>query len=156
MDYFECDGYFFWKNVGIDHTELMFVNKHKIIDISNLIVLLLNAGLTKMNQKYLALTQHTIVRKVVYILNLNTEHRERDRNALCRACKFSKLTFRDVLSPTKTHLLILFKQCHQLESKHSNTRAYGGHLISMEPDKVPAFRVDMPWVRCRVNALGKV
>lgn len=133
---------FLLKNVDIDHTELMFVNKHKIIDISNLIVLLLNAGLTKMNQKYLGLTQHIIVRKVVCVLNLNRKHRERDRNALCRACKLSKLTFRDVLPPTRTHLLILFKQCHQLESKHSNTRAYGGHLISMEPDKVPAFRVD--------------
>lgn len=99
------------KNVGIDHMELMFVNKHKIIDISNLIVLLLNAGLTKMNQKYLGLTQHK-VRKVVYILNLNTKHRERNRNALCRAYKLSKLAFRDVLPPTRSHLLILFKQCH--------------------------------------------
>lgn len=133
---------FLLKNVGIDHMERMFVNKHKIINISNLIVLLLNAGLTKMNQKYLGLTQHTVGRKVVCILNLNTKHRERTRNALCRACKLSKLTFRDVLSPTRTHLLIFFKQCHQLETKHSNTRAYGGRLTSMDPDKVYAFRVD--------------
>lgn len=143
---------FLLKNVGINYTEWMFVNKHKIIGISHLIVLLLNAGLTKINQKYLGLTQHTVGRKVVCILNLNTKHRERTRNALCRACKLSKLTFRDALPPTRAHLLILFKHCHQLETKHSNTRAYGGRLTSMDPDKVSAFRVDRmwkPWARCR-------